>query len=154
MLKRCILLFILVNLSFNVNFCIKGKDLSLFSAAEQARIELLKDLDDEDNFSGDADIEGVKYINIHVDKKTDPLMWWRNNSEYFPRLAKLAQIFISIPASSASSECSFILCQRPIVCEQFAIGTVRELNKKCFIKENFDLIKEKVVQKFGLERKV
>jgi hypothetical protein len=132
-----------------VNFCIKGKDLSLFSAAEQARIELLKDLDDDDNFSGDADIEGVKYINIHVDKKKlthwcggettlNTLQGWRNWLKYLSAFQPAAlHRNVAFPVPKAK-------CLR----------TVRELNKKCFIKENFDLIKEKVVKKFGLERKV
>jgi hypothetical protein len=53
----------------------QGKDFSLCLVAEQARFELLKELDDDDdNFSGGTDIEVLKYINIHVDKTADPLV--------------------------------------------------------------------------------
>lgn len=39
---------------------------------------------------------------ISVDK--DPLQWWKDNEEEFPRLAKLAQKILCIPATSVASE--------------------------------------------------
>ncbi|XP_059418798.1 E3 SUMO-protein ligase ZBED1-like [Carassius carassius] len=39
---------------------------------------------------------------IAVDK--DPLQWWKDNEEEFPRLAKLAQKILCIPATSVASE--------------------------------------------------
>ncbi len=35
---------------------------------------------------------------------TDPLVWWRNNEERFPKLSKLARKYLAIPATEVSSE--------------------------------------------------
>jgi hypothetical protein len=35
---------------------------------------------------------------------SDIFIWWRENANKFPELAKLAQIFLGIPATSISSE--------------------------------------------------
>lgn len=39
-----------------------------------------------------------------IDVDADPLMWWKGNAERFPKLAHLARMFLSIPATSVPSE--------------------------------------------------
>jgi hypothetical protein len=135
------------------NFILQVKDRSLSSTAEKARYELLMALDDDVEISGDADIEVGKYLNIHVDKKVDPLIWWRTNAKNYPRLAILARIFQSIPASSASAECGFSCAKGNVSANSSSLEPAK-LNKKCFIKENYDLLQERLGDKFGLNQKV
>jgi len=35
---------------------------------------------------------------------TDPLMWWKQHQQEFPRLARMAGQYLAVPASSASPE--------------------------------------------------
>ncbi len=35
---------------------------------------------------------------------TDPLKWWNTNRSRFPNVARVARIYLSIPATSVSSE--------------------------------------------------
>lgn len=42
-----------------------------------------------------------------IDVKENPLKWWNLNSNSFPVLAKMARVYLAIPASSAPSERSF-----------------------------------------------
>jgi hypothetical protein len=42
-----------------------------------------------------------------IDKSSNILDWWRTQQVNFPRLAKLARVFLCIPASSAPSERTF-----------------------------------------------
>ena len=37
-------------------------------------------------------------------EENDPLLWWRKNQDVFPVLAKLARIYLAIPATSAPTE--------------------------------------------------
>ena len=35
---------------------------------------------------------------------TDPLMWWKQHQQEFPRLARMTRQYLAVPASSASPE--------------------------------------------------
>lgn len=39
-----------------------------------------------------------------LDTEEDPLVWWKQSYQHFPRLAVLAKKYLCIPATSASSE--------------------------------------------------
>ena len=39
-----------------------------------------------------------------ISRKEDPLVWWKDNRNQFPILAKLARVYLAIPAMSTPSE--------------------------------------------------
>jgi len=52
-----------------------------------------------------ADVELTRFLQEEpVDASSDPLMWWRDNHKRFPLVAKLAQKYMCICATSTSSE--------------------------------------------------
>lgn len=53
----------------------------------------------------DCDMELKMYCNDPVlNRKEDPLLWWKNNEAKFPNLAKIAKKYLGIPATSVPSE--------------------------------------------------
>jgi len=63
------------------------------TSLETSKNELLKYLDEEN--------ESL------LNKKFDVLLWWRLNAHRYPVIAKMAKNFLSIPATSVSSESTF-----------------------------------------------
>jgi len=45
---------------------------------------------------------------------SDPLLWWKLNEIRFPGLAKLARLYLSVPASQASCERLFSVARNDI----------------------------------------
>ena len=43
-----------------------------------------------------------------VANDTDPLMWWKQHQEEFPRLSRMTREYLTVPASGASPERLFI----------------------------------------------
>ena len=39
-----------------------------------------------------------------VDKDTDPLMWWKQHQQEFPRLARMTRQYLTVTDSSSSPE--------------------------------------------------
>jgi hypothetical protein len=71
---------------------------------EQVRREL-------DGYKNLPDLPAVhKRKNGHAKRKngrpkpTDPLQWWKKKQDQFPILAKLARVYLAVPATSAPSE--------------------------------------------------
>ncbi len=45
------------------------------------------------------------YTRVHqVTLDTDPLMWWKQHVQEFPRLARMARQYLTVPGTSASPE--------------------------------------------------
>jgi len=45
------------------------------------------------------------YLKVpRLDYELNPLEWWKNNENAYPILAKLAKKYLTVPATSASSE--------------------------------------------------
>ena len=60
---------------------------------------------DVDPSSVNGETELNAYIRMQqVTNDTDPLMWWKQHQEEFPRLARMARQYLAVPASSASPE--------------------------------------------------
>ncbi|XP_047656263.1 E3 SUMO-protein ligase ZBED1-like [Tachysurus fulvidraco] len=55
---------------------------------------------------------------MQVDAETDPLDWWRLYQANFPRVARLAQKYLCIPATSAPSERAFSFGGNIVTCHR------------------------------------
>jgi hypothetical protein len=91
------------------------RDLALLHAAahlEDGEYDLLAALNQREDAIGNNAVDELDaYLNIPehpklITKDTlhDPLMWWKDNEHRFPTLAKLARVYLCIPATSAPSE--------------------------------------------------
>ena len=60
---------------------------------------------DVDPSSVNGETELNAYMRVQqVANDTDPLMWWKQHQQEFPRLSRMARQYLSVPASSASPE--------------------------------------------------
>jgi len=76
-----------------------------------------------------------------VSAKSDPLAWWRENESSFPVIAKIARIYLAIPASQATCERSFSSAGR-ICTEIRTLLSPANLEKLTVLKQNFSLLCE------------
>jgi len=76
------------------------------------------------------EVEFESYLRLSpVDLHTNPLHWWKLNSAQYPVLAKLAKKFLTIPATSASSERVFS-----------SAGNTVTAKRSCLSAEHVDLL--------------
>jgi len=59
--------------------------------------------------SPDKELDSFLYCSPELEPSFFPLSWWKANASLFPRLARLAQKYLSIPATSAPAERIFSL---------------------------------------------
>jgi hypothetical protein len=60
---------------------------------------------DVDPSSVNGETELNAYMRVQqVAKDTDPLMWWKQHQQEFPRLARMTRQYLAVPASSSSPE--------------------------------------------------
>ena len=60
---------------------------------------------DVDPSSVNGETELNAYVRVQqLANDTDPLMWWKQHQQEFPRLARMARQYLAVPASSASPE--------------------------------------------------
>ncbi len=53
----------------------------------------------------DVETELNAYMRVQqVSNDTDPLMWWKQHQQEFPRLAHMTRQYLAVPASSSSPE--------------------------------------------------
>ena len=65
------------------------------------------------------EVELKSYLQtMQVDGETDPLDWWRLHQANFPRVARLAQKYLCIPATSAPSERAFSYGGNIVTCHR------------------------------------
>lgn len=70
--------------------------------------------------------------------ESNPLMWWKDNQNQFPHLAKLAKMYLGIPATSVPSERVFSTAG-DIVTAQRASLSPDNVDMMVFLKKNFQL---------------
>lgn len=70
-----------------------------------------------------------------VPKSMSPLEWWKSNERKYPKLSKYAKRYLSVPATSASSERSFSGAGNIITSKRACIKS-ENVKKICFLSAN------------------
>ncbi|GAB6029555.1 hypothetical protein CHUAL_014159 [Chamberlinius hualienensis] len=87
-------------------------------------LDMFDELDELDNSHHVNELgEAERYLLLPREKReTDPLLFWRDNSEMFPILSHIAKIYLSIPASTGTINRVFSIsksieqCRRAKIC--------------------------------------
>ena len=94
-----------------------------------------------------AELRKFKHGNVSIDLHkadgtfNDPLMWWKKNESSFTLLARLARMFLAIPATSAPSERIWSRVSR-ILCLQRASLKPEVAQRIMFVKENLHILRK------------
>ena len=94
-----------------------------------------------------AEMRKFKHGNVSIDLHkadgtfNDPLMWWKKNESSFTNLARLARMFLAIPATSAPSERIWSRVSR-ILCLQRASLKPEVAQRMMFVKENLHILRK------------
>ena len=68
----------------------------------------------------------------------DPLKWWKDHQKALPKLAHLARIYLSVPASQASTERSFSIANRVCTVSRCSL-TPDHIEKIAVLHQNYEL---------------
>ena len=71
----------------------------------------------------------------------NPLIWWRDNEKYFPRLSQLARKYLCVPAISVPSERAFSVAGH--VVNERRSSLLPEINMLVFLSCNLEVDKIK-----------
>ena len=58
---------------------------------------------DPSSVNGEAELNAYMRVQ-QVANDTDPLMWWKQHQQEFPRLSRMTRQYLDVPASSVSPE--------------------------------------------------
>ncbi len=58
---------------------------------------------DPSSVNGETELNSYMWVQ-QVAKDTDPLMWWKQHQQEFPRLSRMTRQYLTVPASSSSPE--------------------------------------------------
>lgn len=75
------------------------------------------------------------------DIPSSTIKWWNTSGAKFPRLAKLFEIFLSMPATSSSSEVAFSKSGKFLRADRSTLAPSK-VNKLCFINANIRFLEE------------
>lgn len=110
---------------------------SLPSSCKKRRLDTLKERIQEIELT-----EMQKYLRSGgIGLRECPLQWWKVHQESFPKLCRLARIYLAIPASSASSERVFSRAGLELTDTRKRLAPDR-LSRLVFLKSNMKLYQE------------
>lgn len=112
------------------------------SPIKRMRLELLQRHNDSENVQPSLDVEVAKYNLKEGELVVDPIVWWQQNGQQFPQLQKLANIFLSVPATSAPSERAFSSAGLLLTVKRSRLHPVRA-KQILFVHDNFDVLIKK-----------
>ena len=67
----------------------------------------------------------------------NPLMWWKQNSFRFPRLSRMAKLYMSVPATSVPSERVFSTAGDILTASRATLSP-QHVDQLIFLKKKFD----------------
>eukprot|EP00523_Entomoneis_sp_CCMP467_P012679 CAMPEP_0168790654 /NCGR_PEP_ID=MMETSP0725-20121227/13527_1 /TAXON_ID=265536 /ORGANISM="Amphiprora sp., Strain CCMP467" /LENGTH=460 /DNA_ID=CAMNT_0008841097 /DNA_START=39 /DNA_END=1421 /DNA_ORIENTATION=- len=105
-----------------------NNQIEIFCSQEMQNYQMAKQLDLFDKRGGDF---------------SDTLGWWKERATHFPTLAKLAKMYLAIPATSAASERVFSLASR-VMRELRGRLNPKLLSKLIFLCETWDTWEQEV----------
>lgn len=82
------------------------------------------------------------FVNLK-DEVADVLKFWNEQEKHFPRMAKMASVLLSKPASSAKSESAFSVAG-VLLCKRRAMIDPLRARKVLFIHDNFERCKNEI----------
>lgn len=112
--------------------------------SKRARLELLASFSEDSDQTLPDEIES--YLNSKVANDVDLVEWWKANSNQYPHLSQLANIYFGIPATSASSERAFSTAGNTMTAKRSGLHPTK-LQQLTFIHDNF----EHVVKQAGFQ---
>jgi len=81
--------------------------------------------------------QAIPQVNANV----DVLDWWKQNCQFFPIISKIAQVYLSIPASQADCERSFSTANK--ICSEIRTSlSPSHVEKLTVLKQNYNLLVE------------
>lgn len=112
-----------------------------FEPAHSSLVNILlaKHLRNTHELASSLDEEVQRFMN-HKHNGDDALEFWRKNATNFPRLAAIAKVLLSIPATSASSESAFSVAGCLLRSRRASIAP-HKVQKVLLIHDNYDLLK-------------
>ena len=110
---------------------VQQKSPSTPSLPKNARLSLIDEIDPITPQNA-VEIEVQNYFKIDSNRSSEALDWWRDNANNFKYFSILAEIYLAIPTSSASSEMSFSTAGNFITSKRSCLNPSK-LNKLCVI---------------------
>ena len=74
-----------------------------------------------------------------VSRNEDPLLWWRKNESRFPHIARLARLFLAVPATSTPSERVFSAAVNIVTKKRSALSP-ENVDALIFLNKNWSLL--------------
>ena len=74
-----------------------------------------------------------------VSRNEDPLLWWRKNESRFPHIARLARLFLAVPATSTPSERVFSAAGNIVTKKRSALSP-ENVDALIFLNKNWSLL--------------
>ena len=94
----------------------------------------------EDKFDTSIPTEVKRYFaDPAVSRNEDPLLWWRKNESRFPHIARLARLFLAVPATSTPSERVFSAAGNIVTKKRSALSP-ENVDALIFLNKNWSLL--------------
>lgn len=92
--------------------------------------------------SSDWKVQFENYVaEPQIGHNLDPLLWWKHHKDLFPLIFKIAQKYLSIPATSAMSERSFSIAGSIVTSKRSCLKP-ENVNLLTFLYKNRNVLKE------------
>lgn len=104
---------------------------------------IMQKLFEDDDYTSESkdEIQVYWYLKNSIKLHEDPFKWWSDNCKQFPKLAAMAKIYLSVPASQAPSERVFSVAPLTVTHKRRKLDPHR-VARLVFIRKNMKLYNE------------